>query len=276
MVSIERIFMENKFSSKIEELNLFFTNVSIQDFWQCSELFNNLDQFFLNNWISEKLSALVSEADISDLHERGVLALHRSEKYVLTVTNLTNASNYFYFHPQHYFARNVGASNINIEVYDVVGVEKNDIFNSNAYLVLKQSLEVRPGEVFRRNGNTEVVDIKSDKVGMLLRLHSAQLGDYEWAFDKESKKPIGFTSVDPIASHIHSALRMLSTLGVSEKLEVLDAALNHHQFHIRWEALKTINKLFPESALAAFQKLSADQHPTIQSAVNKTLSLNAI
>jgi hypothetical protein len=78
---------------------------------------------------------------------------------------------------------------------------ENEVYDSNVTLELRDEFELRPGESLERDGYTDVLDwARVDAPGFVLRLHSESVGNYEWAFDRETRAPKGVTVLDSLWS----------------------------------------------------------------------------
>jgi hypothetical protein len=68
-------------------------------------------------------------------------------------------------------------------------------------LELRDEFELRPGESLERDGYRDVLEwARADAPGFVLRLHSESVGNYEWAFDRETGAPKGVTVLDSLCS----------------------------------------------------------------------------
>ncbi|HEX4157244.1 MAG TPA: hypothetical protein VHY79_02115 [Rhizomicrobium sp.] len=121
-----------------------------------------------------------------------------------------------------------------------------------------------------------MLDWRSDEsTGFVLRLHSESLGDYEWAFDRETAAPKGVTVLDSYSSQVTTVMQMLTSLGAPIDEDFVEMGLASRHFHVRWETLKMINQLAPEKTRETVERLKDDPHPVIRRAVEKTLEMKA-
>lgn len=93
-----------------------------------------------------------------------------------------------YLYPQHYMARNVGRAPLRVRRYHPDRPIENEVYDPNVRLELRDEFELRPGESLERDGYRDVLDwARADAPGFVLRLHSESVGNYEWAFDRETR-----------------------------------------------------------------------------------------
>ena len=106
-----------------------------------------------------------------------------------------------YLYPQLYMARNVGRAPLRVHHYHPDRPIENEVYDSNVRLELRDEFELRPGESLERNGYRDVLDwARADASGFVLRLRSESVGNYEWAFDRETRAPKGVTVLDSLWS----------------------------------------------------------------------------
>lgn len=176
-----------------------------------------------------------------------------------------------YLHPQHYMARNVGRFPVTVRRYIPDRPIQNDIYDPQALLELRDVFQLAPGESLERNGHTDVLDWESEGgTGFVLRLHSESVGDYEWAFDRETLAPKGVTVLDRFASQITTVMQMLTALGAPVGQDFIETGLNSPQFHVRWETVKMIDQIAPDLVPNVIERLRDDPHPAIRRAAEKS------
>jgi hypothetical protein len=181
-----------------------------------------------------------------------------------------------YFYPQHFMARNVGHLPLKVDRYSPDRPIRNDIYDPDVRLIRHEEIELQPGESLERNGYKDVLDWRSEQsTGVVLRLHSELLGDYEWAFDRETGAPTGVTVLDSFSGQVATVMQMLTSLGAPVDEDFVEMGLASEHFHVRWETLKMVNHLAPEKTQETIERLKDDPHPAIRRAIEKTLGMNA-
>jgi hypothetical protein len=265
-----------KFYRIIDELDRLLVPGAGEAFWSVRPAFAAMDRSFLAGWSTLRLQELLNNKDVLVFRDRNALTINITKGYAISLALIDAPSSGLYLYPQHYMARNVGRVPVRIRRYTPDRPVQNDIYDPAVRLVLRDEIELQPGESLERNGHTDILDWESvGETGYVLRLHSESLGNYEWSFDRETLSPKGVTVLDSFSSQMTTAMQMLATLGAPLDMDFIEMGLNSEYFHVRWETLKTIGQLAPERAAETLERLKTDAHPSIRRAVEKTLQINA-
>jgi hypothetical protein len=266
----------NKFYRVIGELDRLLTPGAGETFWLARPIFAEMDRSFLNGWAARRVRDLLDEKDFLVFQDRNSLTINITRGYAVSLARIDRPPADLYLYPQHYMARNVGRAALHVGRYNPDHIIRNDVYDPDVRLVQRDSLELQPGDTIARNGYEDVLDWRSrEDTGFLLRLHSESLGDYEWAFNRETKAPKGVTVVDSFSSQVATVMQMLTSLGAPADTDFVELGLASPHFHVRWETLKMVNRLAPDQTQTTLERLKNDPHPAIQRAVAKTLEMNA-
>ncbi|HEX4081280.1 MAG TPA: hypothetical protein VHX61_20645 [Rhizomicrobium sp.] len=266
----------DKFYRLIGELDRLLTAGSGETFWSARTIFAEMDRSFVNGWGTRRVQDLLDEKDFLVFRDRNTLTINVTRGYALSLAMIDRPPDSLYLYPQHYMARNVGPVPLKVSRYNPDRPIRNDVYDPDMRLVRRDEFELPPGESLERNGFEDVLDWRSEgTTGFVLRLHSESLGDYEWAFDRETGTPKGVTVLDSFSSQVATVMQMLTSLGAPVDEDFVETGLASRHFHVRWETLKMISRLAPEKTRETFERLKNDPHPAIQRAVEKTLEMNA-
>ncbi|HEX3944361.1 MAG TPA: HEAT repeat domain-containing protein [Rhizomicrobium sp.] len=245
-------------------------------FWSVRPLFTEMDRSFLNGWSTCRLRELLDDKEVLVFRDRNALTINITKGYAISLALIDMPSGALFLYPQHYMARNVGTVPLKVRRYTPDRPVQNDVYDPAVRLELRDERMLDPGESLERNGHSDVLDWESvSGMGYLLRLHSESLGNYEWSFDRETLAPKGVTVLDSFSSQMTTIMQMLTTLGAPVDPVFVEMGLTSEYFHVRWETLKMIGQIAPERTRETVERLSADPHPAIRRAAERTLQMNA-
>jgi hypothetical protein len=266
----------DKFYRIIAELDRLLVPGAGEAFWLARPIFAEMDRAFLSGWTTLRLREFLEDKEVLVFRDRNALTINITKGYAISLALIAEPSPGLYLYPQHYMARNVGRVPVKVRRYTPDRQIRNDIYDPAARLMLRDEIDLQPGELLERNGHTDVLDWDMQgEPGHVLRLHSESLGNYEWSFDRETLAPKGVTVLDSFSSQMTTAMQMLATLGAPIEPNFIEMGLGSEYFHVRWETLKTISQIAPERTSEALARLKDDPHPSIRRAVEKTLQMNA-
>ena len=266
----------DKFFRIIAELDRTLTPGTGEGFWSARPIFAEMDRCFLNGWSQCRVQEILDDKELLVFRDRSALTINITKGYAISLALIEESPHSLFLYPQHYMARNVGHAPLTVRRYTPDRPIKNDLYDPDVRLELRDEIELQPGQSIERNGYTDVLDWESPgTTGHVLRLHSEGLGYYEWAFDRKTLKPSGATVLDSFSSQVTTAMQMLAALGVPVDREFIDMGLASPYFHVRWETLKMISRLAPERTQETIEQLKNDPHPAIRKAVERTVVMNA-
>ena len=266
----------DKFYRVISELDRLLIPGAGDGFWSARPMFAEMDPSFLNGWCTCRVKEILDEKELLVFRDRNALTINVTKGYAISLAMIDRPSDGLYLYPQHYMARNVGRVPLKVRRYNPDRPIKNDIYDPAARLELGEELALQPGESLERNGYTDVLDWEPDgTTGLVLRLHSESLGNYEWAFDRKTRAPKGVTVLDSFSSQVTTVMQMLTALGTPVDGDFIEMGLTSRYFHVRWETLKMVNQIAPERTREAVERLRNDPHPAVRRAIERTLLMNA-
>jgi hypothetical protein len=266
----------DKFYHIIGELDRLLTPGAGESFWSARPIFAEMDRSFLNGWGICRVQDLLDEKDFLVFQDRKTLTINITKGYAVSLAMIDRPPDGLYLYPQHYMARNVGRVPLKVSRYNPDRPIRNDVYDPDVRLKLRDEFELQPGESLERNGYEDVLDWRSEgNTGFVLRLHSESLGDYEWAFDRETGAQKGVTVLNSYSSQVATVMQMLTSLGAPVDEDFVEMGLASPHFHVRWETLKMISGLAPEKTQETVERLKNDPHPAIRRAIEKTLEMNA-
>jgi hypothetical protein len=266
----------DKFYRIIGELDRLLTPGAGENFWSARPIFAEMDRSFLNGWCMCRVQDLLDEKDFLVFQDRDTLTINVTSGYAISLARIDRPPTHLYLYPQHYMARNVGRVPLRVSRYNPDRTVRNDVYDPETRLVRCDEIELQPAESLERNGYEDVLDWRSEgDTGFVLRLHSESLGDYEWAFDRETASPAGVTVLDSFSSQVATVMQMLTSLEAPVDEDFVAMGLASPHYHVRWETLKMISRLAPERTRETVERLKNDPHPAIRRAIEKTLEMQA-
>ena len=246
-----------------------------EQFWSARPIFAEMDRSFVNGWSIGRIREILDEKELLVFRDRNALTINVTRGYAVSLAMIDEPPPGLYLYPQHYMARNVGRRALKVYRYAPDRPVQNDIYDSNVRLRLRDEVDLQPGESIERNGYTDVLDWKAEgETGFVLRLHSEQVGSYEWAFDRETLTPRGVTVLDSYSSQMTTVMQMLTALETPVSRDFVETGLTSPHFHVRWETLKIVSQLAPELVPETLEKLRDDPHPAIRRAAERTIEMN--
>jgi hypothetical protein len=265
-----------KFYRIIGELDRLLVPGTGDGFWSARPIFAEMDRTFVNGWSVCRVKEILDEKELLVFRDRNALTINVTKGYAVSLAMIDESAPGLYLYPQHYMARNVGRTPLKVRRYTPDCPVQNDVYDPNVRLELRDEFELQPGESLERNGYTDAIDWQCDgETGFVLRLHSEQVGHYEWAFDRETHAPKGVTVLDSYSSQMTTVMQMLTAMGTPVEKDFVQTGLASPHFHVRWETMKMIGQLAPELVPETLERLRNDPHPAIRRAAERTLEMNA-
>src|ERR1051325_5089788 len=163
----------DKFYRVIAELDRLLIPGTGDGFWSARSIFSEMDRSFLNGWSICHLKEILDEKELLVFRDRNTLTINVTKGYAISVALIDRPPGALYLFPQHYMARNVGRVPLKVRRYNPDRPVKNDIYDPDVRLELREEFELKPGEALERNGHADVLDWESGgPTGHVLRLHS--------------------------------------------------------------------------------------------------------
>jgi hypothetical protein len=270
-VSIET----DRFFRVIGALDRVLTPGTGDGFWAARPIFAEMDRSFLSGWGICRIREILDEKELLVFRDRHALTINVTKSYAVSLAMLDSPPDGLYLYPQHYMARNVGRVPVKVRRYRPDRAVQNDVFDPNVRLELRDEIELEPGESLERDGHQDVLDWARADGGFVLRLHSESVGNYEWAFDRQTLSPKGVTVLDSFSSQVTTVMQMLTALETPVNRDFIETGLQSPYFHVRWETLKMIGRLSPELVRETVERLRSDPHPAIRQAAERTFLMNS-
>lgn len=266
----------DRFYRTVAELDALLKPGLGEGFWSARPIFDCMDRAFLNGWSLCRLREIADGTDLLAFRDRDTLTINVTKGYAISLAMIGKPARGLYLYPQHYMARNTGRVPVTARRYRPSHPVNPEVYDPSVRLVLRDEIELAPGETLERNGYEDVLDWHSPgETGFLLRLHSESLGSYEWAFDRETLEPRGVTVLDSLSSQTTTVMQMIGALGTPVEQDFIEMGLASPHFHVRWETLKMAGRVAPGQVRDALERLKDDPHPAIRQAVERTLQRNA-
>lgn len=225
----------------------------------------------LNALLRQNLS---SKKEITpDISSGQFLVIASSSVSTWAIIRHSGASRWLYMTPNHTMSAKLAGGPLSVSRYLLPDIEDPSVLDKSMALTATDSTEVSPGEVFSKNGDTTVIDVRSEtsRPAFTLRLNTIPHGDYEWAFDRSSLMPIRISGVRQFESNITTIFDLLQAARVSSSVEHVLPFVDHRMHFIRWKAIQTIGAIDPIAGLAQVEKATADSHPEVRAAARRTL-----
>lgn len=244
-------------------------------FWAARPIFAEMDRSFLNGWAACRVKEIRDQKDFFVFRDRSALTVNVTKSYAVSLAMIGRPADGLYLYPQHYMARNVGPVPLIVRFYRADRPIRNDTYDPDVRLQLRDEIELQPGEALERDGYNDILDWRATgSMGFVLRLHSESIGNYEWAFDRRTLAPKGVTVLDSFSSQVTTAMQMLAAMGTPVDDSFIEMGLTSPYFHVRWETLKMISRVAPERTREAIERLKDDPHPAIRRAIEKTMAMD--
>lgn len=92
-----------------------------------------------------------------------------------------------------------------------------------------------------------------------------------WEFNRSSGAAVAAYGPDHESTTIRHILRFLTEFGNSSSVDAIRGLLSYPLHYVRWEAVRAIAQLQPDSLREVLENLASDAHPHIRNAANKML-----
>lgn len=164
----------------------------------------------------------------------------------------------------------------NVGVNDALAVDRYVCVEPQDFSQLDRTIQLTGGHnedcsfgtILKRRGTTDILDWRkssdSIKPGVTLRINSLAVAQFEWAFDRQSRRAVGLSPVQGLESNLTTLLSLLAVCGNSRTIELAQPLLQHERHFLRWAAAKTIAALDSEAGWVAVQSLLDDPHPEVR------------
>lgn len=212
-----------------------------------------------------------------DLSSGQFVVLAASRTSTWAVLRHGSKSRRLYMTPNHYIAARVAGGELHVDRYELPAISDEAVLDPGAALVPRGSSKACLGEIFLKEGRTDVLDLEApEQPAFTLRLNTAPYGDYEWAFERATLRPIKISAVRQLESNLTTIFELLRSTGCLTSLEHLLPFVDHRMHFIRWNAIKAIGAIDVDAGLAQVRRAADDPHPDVRHAARQTLAANAV
>jgi len=178
-----------------------------------------------------------------------------------------------YLGPVHTMSALISGSNLIVDRYRSIRPLDMSVFDDGAMLELSEQRTPDEGEIFTKNGTFEALDVRTNgPEAMTLRVNTTNFAQFEWAFDRETRKAKYSSAMNRIDSNLSTILEMLASVRSSESVPHV-AQLSRHPAHfIRWKAIQTMWNIDETQAKDMLADALNDPHPHVRAAARSTIA----
>jgi HEAT repeats len=239
-------------------------DASKESFWRCRDALAELATSraaldFVENGL---LKGLASPSYIPQLKllecDRFTLSLrHLSPKPRSTTVNAS---------VQHRMSAIVAGA-VEFQRFEQPSPEPLDIFDPNRKIRRCGTYTFRNGEIIECRAATECgyISAVTDNA-ILFEMRSESLYNFQWSYDSVTLAPKRIAFVDPLDMRAELGLLTALNLGSPESIPYVHSFLKHHNYLIRWLAVRVLIKLDPQRARVHLIAATSDRHPHIRAA----------
>ncbi|GAA0318401.1 hypothetical protein GCM10009087_31040 [Sphingomonas oligophenolica] len=140
-------------------------------------------------------------------------------------------------------------------------------------LKLLESGVMRIGEIVSKNGRAHSLDIYPSEAtcAYTVRVNTIPYASFEWAFSRQTLRPIKMSSLRAADSNLTTIFDLLSAVGSPQSVEWLAPYAEHKLHFIRWHAVNAVGTIDSKIGLELAERAVADPHPHVRAAARSTL-----
>jgi hypothetical protein len=269
-----------EFSELIEELEARLMASPSPDTFSryAPEVFSTVLQDRLHVKVMNELLSGIRDRNmpITALNTSGeFIALHTSAYCSWAIIFHKVRARFLYLSPVDALQARVGGAELFVTRYSCEEPEAFDILQPDLELVSSETVQAALGEVFTRHGRREILDWQTGagetRTGTTLRVNSGLRADFEWAVDRETRRPVGLSGMDPVNSNMTTIFSLLASIGDKSSIESLRPFLASDKHFMRWSAAKAIAAIDAEAGMESVTALVDDPHLEVRNAARKSL-----
>jgi hypothetical protein len=271
---------EMRFSELIEEFEEHIRSEPAPEiFWKLApELFTKVLEDRLHTEAVNELLAGIRDRDlpVTAHHTAGqFIALHTSPYSSWAIIFHKSPTRFLYLSPVDAIQARIGGDDLEVARFVCRQPDRFDILQPDLELVGQEAVAAPTGTVFNRHGRCEILDWRtagsSSRPGVTLRVNSGLLADFEWAFDRVTRKPVGLSGIDPIQSNLTTIFSLLAAAGDRASIEHLRPFLDCSQHFLRWQAAQAIAAIDADEGRTSVAALVDDAHVEVRVAARRSL-----
>jgi len=203
------------------------------------------------------------------------IALHTSPYSSWAIIFHKSPIRFLYLSPVDALQVRIGGSELDVTRFHCEEPEAFDVLQPDLELIEGDPIPAPIGTVFARHGRREILDWQTGpgslRPGVTLRINSGLLADFEWAFDRGTRRPVGLSGIDPVRSNMTTIFSLLASVGDQSSIEHLRPFLGSDKHFLRWHATQTIAAIDADEGKACVTALVDDPHVEVRSAARKSL-----
>lgn len=252
---------------------LAFDATQPEQFWRQAEILAELAQSdFIADKLNGELRSLVNDPFFTGAWSTNQLTLHRTAQLDVAVS-LFAASKRF-LHTRAYYAlyAPVGRTALRANLYRFPAGYRNDVFDPALRLEYVGETVTAPGDVLALRTDEYVYDFLVDRPQLVLKLTTTPVRQFDWLFEKDSLKALNMNDASLMATRLRVLSSVLAQIGDPSSVEPVVGLTRHPNPMVRWDAIKALAKLDPESARAALTQATTDPHPQVRAAAVKSVA----
>ena len=160
---------------------------------------------------------------------------------------------------------------VKLDKFEQPRPDPQHIFDPLRKLVRRGSQTLKRGDHISIRALSDSCDFSVDEFAILLELHSACVGRFEWHYDLVTLSPKWILSSDGGEMRAELALMTAANLGSSDSVVHVASLLDHENPFVRASALKALLRLDKDGARACLCKAGEAKHPP---EVRKAMNIN--
>jgi hypothetical protein len=183
---------------------------------------------------------------------------------------------FLYLSPVDALQTAIGGADLEVTRYTCEQPSTFEVLQRDLPIVAGEPEAAPRGAIFTRHGCREILDWQTvagaDRPGVTLRVNSGLRAEFEWAVDRQTRRPVGLSGIDQVRSNLITIFSLLSSVGDPQSIEHLRPFLGADKHFVRWSAARTIAAIDAGEGLASVEALADDPHEEVRRAARNALA----
>lgn len=223
--------------------------------------------------LNDMLSQLDSE-DAQDIFTSGkFLVIGLAGDVELTFVRYTRPGPYIFSSPNNYLQASLSGGGFTVDRYRSSHPVGGPDFDPGVSLDLVSSRRADDRTIIVKRLE-DIVHFRSFTREPTIFVRLAQLpdGDFEWAFDRASRRAHSFCTIRLAESNLCGLFDLLAETGDERTVETVAHFVEHPLHFVRWKAVQTIGRHDRARGLELARRALDDIHPHVRAAARATLA----
>jgi hypothetical protein len=257
----------------VQEVQSQYSTIEARTFWACESLLRRfLDEGVAERWINEQLGRVVASGSDSIAWQAKEAQVHRGEGWVLSLTILDKPRRFIHVAPNLAFYAPLQGG-LTADRYKLPVGFRNDVFDSSVKLERPERIVVPARAILRLDSTQYAYDFQISEPVPIVRFTSRYIQPLEWLFSKTTLQAWQANDADLHFTQLRVATQVLGKIAHQSSLEPLLKLSNHSHHAVRWAAIQNLGRINRTAALSRVREATADPHPHVRRAAEKTLQL---